>query len=115
MSEEQLRRGLEDTLTRLVRDRAIEWHGVTKYGVDQHLSLARTNWERANDVARVRPKDYDFQYKVMYEALVTGSGAMIAALGYRVRGADNTHDRSEVNSSSRWVASCRSSRPKHAG
>jgi hypothetical protein len=92
MSEEQLRRGLQDTLDRLQREGTLEWQDATMYGVEQHLELARTDWERANDVARVRPTDFDFQYKMMYESLVTAAGALVEALGYRVRGADNTHE-----------------------
>lgn len=65
---------------------------ATEYGVRQLLELARTDWERAADTMRFRPDDFDLHYKLAYEALLTAGDAVVASLGYRVRGADGSHD-----------------------
>lgn len=92
MSERDLRQGLRDHLERLAAEGALGAVPVTEYGVRRLLELSRTDWERAADTMRFRPDDFDLHYKLAYEALLTGAEAVLAALGYRARGADGSHD-----------------------
>ena len=61
------------------------------HAVQERLELARTNWERARDVASTRPADYDFHFQTMYTGLIDSAGALVQALGYRVKGAEGSH------------------------
>jgi hypothetical protein len=92
VSEQQIRLGLIQTLDRLRRERVLEATRVTEYGVRRLLEVARTDWERGLDTMRFRPADFDFHYKILYEALLSGADAVVAALGYRVKGGDSSHE-----------------------
>jgi hypothetical protein len=64
---------------------------LAAHAVQERLELARTNWEGALDVASTRPADYDFHFQTMYTGLLDSAGALVRALGYRVKGAEESH------------------------
>jgi len=82
---------LLELVTKLVNENRLERIATAGFAVQQRLELARTNWERAQDVARTRPTDYDFQFQTMYTALIDGANALVTALGFRVHGTDMSH------------------------
>ncbi len=82
---------LAELVQQLVDSARLEPVPTAAHAVQERLELARTNWERALDVSSTRPTDYDFHFQTMYTGLVDSTGALVQALGYRIRGAEDSH------------------------